>query len=250
MLGIRNLLDRLRGTISSGCDDFNDGCAEDGGMACAWYAKMIEERLRESHGRSDNDLIAEIVTEIGINRTFDEARRWLDERGPDCRSYFAWHVMKYRYGDSESVLRRVFQKILIPDGVVAIRSHVTGRYWCADCIGRDDYRQVLANRDKIDEWEKFAFVENGDGTVSIKAKANGKFLTVEIHGDGRLDARADDIGEWERFELSRSRDGGFYVLRSRANGKCVVVDPESHVLSASADEACECSLLAFVTMRL
>jgi len=47
--------------------------------------------------------------------------------------------------------------------------------------------------------QKFRIVANADGSISLRAKANGKFVTAERAGAGMVYANRTAIGQWEKF---------------------------------------------------
>lgn len=127
-----------------------------------------------------------------------------------------------------------------PCGTVAVRSHSAGQFLCADASGQSDSRPIFANRDRVADRERFVILRNSDGTVSLKAKANGKYLTALINDGGRLVALADKIDAWEKFWMTKRIGGGeHYILRSYANMKYVSVNPDTGWVCASADVADE-----------
>lgn len=151
----------------------------------------------------------------------------------------------------ESGMRRVHSplfmngRVLIPTlrmnwryterGEVTIRAAANGKYLCADDCGNPANRPILANRETASDWERFTVIENMDGSVSFKAKANGRYLSAELNAGGCLNARADIVDGWEKFRLSWR--GDCCVIRSCANGKFVSVMPETSQVVAQADES-------------
>lgn len=113
-----------------------------------------------------------------------------------------------------------------------------GKFLCAD-NGCSQGRPILANREAPSDWERFAMVANDDGTFSLRAHANGKYLSAEIDTDGRLNARADQVDAWEKFWVTRRADDGRYVIQSCANMKFVSIDPQSRQTIAKTDVADE-----------
>ena len=150
----------------------------------------------------------------------------------------------------------VLGKLLIPTldiawqitdrGDVYIRACSNGKYLCADDVGQQTVRPILANKEWSSDWESFTILGNIDGTVSLKSKINGKFLSAEIDLDGRLNARADTIGSWERFSLRKRAQDGLSTLRSCANGKYVSVDPYTGLVAARAEVANEWEWLTII----
>jgi hypothetical protein len=59
---------------------------------------------------------------------------------------------------------------------------------------------LIANRTSIGAWERFQVVANADGTVSLLANANGRYVTAENGGAAALVANRTAIGAWEKFD--------------------------------------------------
>lgn len=128
-------------------------------------------------------------------------------------------------------------------GEVFIQAFSNGEYFCADGEEQETARRIMANRDNPSDWEKFVLNRNADGTISVKAKVNGKFLSVDAEAEGRMNAQADEIREREKFWLAKCEDNGRYVLRSFANMKYVSADPDTGLVAAQSDVAKECEWL-------
>ncbi|MFK0158636.1 xylosidase [Streptomyces sp. NPDC090493] len=60
-------------------------------------------------------------------------------------------------------------------------------------------------------------------TVTLKARANGKYVTTENAGTDPLVANRDSAGTWEKFDQIDLGSGNI-ALRSRANGRIVCAD--------------------------
>jgi len=60
---------------------------------------------------------------------------------------------------------------------------------------------LIANRTAIGGWETFQLLHNGDGSISLRAGANGKYVTAESAGAAALIANRTAIGPWEEFDL-------------------------------------------------
>ena len=60
-------------------------------------------------------------------------------------------------------------------------------------------------------------------TVTLKARANGKYVTAENAGAAALIANRDTAGTWEKFDQI-DLGGGNTALRSRANGRIVCAE--------------------------
>lgn len=121
-----------------------------------------------------------------------------------------------------------------------------GEFLCAEDEKREQVRRILANRDNPSDWERFVLFRNSDGSVSIKAKANGKYLSVEDDSCGRLLAQSDEVREQEKFWLARRVNDGRYVLRSYANMKYASVDHRSGEVAVRAQVVDERELLTIM----
>ena len=66
-------------------------------------------------------------------------------------------------------------------------------------------------------------INNGNGTISLKSKANGKYVCAVIDENNQLLARSNNISLWEQFAPVHVT-GNQYALRSIANGKYVKAD--------------------------
>jgi hypothetical protein len=57
----------------------------------------------------------------------------------------------------------------------------------------------------IGQWEQYSIQSNADGTISIRAFGNGRFVSTELGLErppdqvGVLRARATAIGSWEEY---------------------------------------------------
>ncbi|MFD7668972.1 trypsin-like serine protease [Streptomyces sp. NPDC059788] len=93
--------------------------------------------------------------------------------------------------------------------------------WQGGCFGTDESEtrnSAVATRvDDIGEW-----VRTNVRRLVLKSQANGKYVTAEINDSGnqqgKLRARGDKIGSWQRFTLHDNNDAdGTVSLRSEAN---------------------------------
>ena len=53
---------------------------------------------------------------------------------------------------------------------------------------------LIANRGAIGEWETFALVWHSDGTISVLAAANSRYVTAEAAGTEPLNANRTGLG--------------------------------------------------------
>ncbi|WP_026507129.1 cellulase family glycosylhydrolase [Butyrivibrio sp. MC2013] len=106
---------------------------------------------------------------------------------------------------------------------------------CAENTGADP---LVANKNSCGgAWETLVIVNNADGTISLKSRANDKYVCAVIDEQNQLLARSDSIGTWEKYNLEKISDGS-YALKAVANGKYVCADQnKSSVLYADRDSA-------------
>ena len=62
----------------------------------------------------------------------------------------------------------------------------------------------IANRAAVGAWETFARVNNSDGTISLRATVNNRYVVAENGGAAALIANRTAIGPWEKFSLVAS----------------------------------------------
>ena len=77
-----------------------------------------------------------------------------------------------------------------------------GQYVCAEGGGGGE---VVANRDKAQEWETLALELNegrfrGDSRIALRAY-NGQYVCAEGGGGGEVVANRDKAQEWETFTV-------------------------------------------------
>ncbi len=84
-------------------------------------------------------------------------------------------------------------------GTVTIHG-VSGRFWCAEHADTTTFMDptavVVCNRTAANDWELFDYIDNGDGTFSLKTQ-HGFYVCCEA--DGRIVANRTAIGEYEKF---------------------------------------------------
>ena len=96
-----------------------------------------------------------------------------------------------------------------------------GKYVAAENGGSET---IVANRDNYGgSWETFYLINNDDGTVSIKADANNKYVCAVLDEENQLVPRSDNVGTWEKFQIYKINDSE-YGIRSAENGKYVKAD--------------------------
>ena len=95
--------------------------------------------------------------------------------------------------------------------------------------------ELIANRERIDTWEKFEMFRLPDGKVALRA-CNGKFVGAKLHQHCQLVADLPHMQDWETFTLQQLPDGKFafrafnglyvsaYVNR---NGELIADRPEA-----------------------
>ena len=114
-----------------------------------------------------------------------------------------------------------YNTVKLPNGKYSIKSVVNEKYVAAENGGSDP---IVANRDSYSgSWETFYIVNNDDGTVSIKADANNKYVCAVLDEENQLTPRSNSISTWEKFKIYKINDSE-YGIRSAENGKYVKAD--------------------------
>lgn len=105
--------------------------------------------------------------------------------------------------------------------IVGVNSEGQNKIVCADDGGNNP---LIANRDTYSgSWETLYVVNNGDGTISLRSDANGKYVCAVVDENCQLLARSDSISTWEKFYPEHIKDNQ-YALRAVANNKYVKAD--------------------------
>ncbi|KAL3099193.1 hypothetical protein niasHS_000801 [Heterodera schachtii] len=86
-----------------------------------------------------------------------------------------------------------------------------GKYVCADL---DRQTKLIANKDWNQIWERFTKVDNGDGTISLKAVANSKFVCAEQNLNDSVDGEPR-----QQFGMGKVLCGDHLRKRRGENGK-------------------------------
>jgi hypothetical protein len=60
---------------------------------------------------------------------------------------------------------------------------------------------LIADSTTIGTAQKFDLIYNADGSLSFRARANSKIVTVESAGTQPLIANRTSVGPWEEFDL-------------------------------------------------
>jgi aryl-phospho-beta-D-glucosidase BglC (GH1 family) len=114
-----------------------------------------------------------------------------------------------------------YNTVKLPNGKYSIKSVVNEKYVAAENGGSDP---IVANRDNYSgSWETFYIVNNDDGTVSLKADANNKYVCAVLDEENQLVPRSESVGTWEKFQIYKISDTE-YGLKSAENGKYVKAD--------------------------
>ena len=114
-----------------------------------------------------------------------------------------------------------YNTVKLPNGKYSIKSVVNEKYVAAENGGSDP---IVANRDSYGgSWETFYLINNDDGTVSLKADANNKYVCAVLDEENQLVPRSESVGTWEKFQIYKISDTE-YGLKSAENGKYVKVD--------------------------
>jgi hypothetical protein len=109
------------------------------------------------------------------------------------------------------------QKWRLFGATMGMRAHANGRIVTAASAGT---QPLIANQPVADPWEQFDFVDNTDGTISLRAHANNNYVTA---GATSLMANSTTIGTAQKFDLIFNNNGSF-SLRARANSRLVCAE--------------------------
>ena len=114
-----------------------------------------------------------------------------------------------------------YNTVKLPNGKYSIKSVANEKYVATENGGSDP---IVANRDNYSgSWETFYIVNNDDGTVSLKADANNKYVCAVLDEENQLVPRSESVGTWEKFQIYKISDTE-YGLKSAENGKYVKAD--------------------------
>ena len=114
-----------------------------------------------------------------------------------------------------------YSTVKMANGKYNIKSVANDKYVVAENGGSDP---LIANRDSYSgAWETFFILNNDDGTVSIKAEANNKYVCAVLDEEKQLTPRSDSPSTWEKFKIYKINDKE-YGIRSAENGKYVKAD--------------------------
>jgi hypothetical protein len=98
---------------------------------------------------------------------------------------------------------------------VAFKSLANGKYVAAESGGQ---LPLIANRDAVNGWETFDLQYAGENSFSIRARANGLFVTLDSRG--QLIARDESPSSLDRFQFIDVGQG-YVALRSAVTQKFV-----------------------------
>lgn len=114
-----------------------------------------------------------------------------------------------------------YNTVKLPNGKYSIKSVANEKYVATENGGSDP---IVANRDSYGgSWETFYLINNDDGTVSLKADANNKYVCAVLDEENQLVSRSESVGTWEKFQIYKISDTE-YGLKSAENGKYVKAD--------------------------
>lgn len=114
-----------------------------------------------------------------------------------------------------------YNTVKLPNGKYSIKSVANEKYVATENGGSDP---IVANRDSYGgSWETFYLINNDDGTVSLKADANNKYVCAVLDEENQLVPRSESVGTWEKFQIYKISDTE-YGLKSAENGKYVKAD--------------------------
>ena len=109
----------------------------------------------------------------------------------------------------------------LSNGKYYIQAVANDKLVCAENGGNDS---LAANRDQYSgAWETIIVENNNDGTVSLKAEANNKYVCAVLDEQKQLLPRSDSPSTWEKFRIYKIKDNE-YGIRCVENGKYVKAD--------------------------
>ena len=107
---------------------------------------------------------------------------------------------------------------------VSFKSAVIEKFVSADNFGESN---LIANKNSIGNLAQFIIYNNNDGTVSIQARANNKFLSI-IHDSNNnktlINAKINSIQDCGKFYIEKLKDNKV-ALQSYINHKYIQVNP-------------------------
>jgi parallel beta-helix repeat protein len=98
---------------------------------------------------------------------------------------------------TNAYLWETFELIDRGHDTVALYSHANDTLVTSDPGGHP----LIAKSYGIGPWEQFTKVNNPDGSISLIAGSNGKYVTAENAGASPLVANRNGVGSWEEFDL-------------------------------------------------
>jgi len=102
---------------------------------------------------------------------------------------------------------------------VRLRAHANNLVVNADGSGST----LIANRLVNGAWEEFDVFDAGDGLVSLRSHANGRYVSADLNIGGKLINNRTAVGFWEKFTLSTNADGSV-SLKANSNKKFVTAE--------------------------
>ena len=100
---------------------------------------------------------------------------------------------------------------------VGLRARANGQIVTAESAGA---QPLIANRPVVDGWERFDLVDNSNGSVSLRAQTNGRYVSG---GAASLIADSTILGPAQQFDLIYNNDGSL-SFRARANSLIVAAE--------------------------
>ena len=127
----------------------------------------------------------------------------------------------YLSSNSNSNSGSSYSTTSLSNGKYYIQAVANDKLVCAENGGNDP---LIANRDNYSgAWETIIVENNNDGTVSLKAEANNKYVCAVLDEQKQLLPRSDSPSTWEKFRIYKIKDNE-YGIRCVENGKYVKAD--------------------------
>ncbi|MEU7875593.1 PKD domain-containing protein [Dactylosporangium sp. NPDC049140] len=105
------------------------------------------------------------------------------------------------------------------DGSFSLLSVATGKYLSSNY----GVQPMAADRATIGAWEKFHRIAKYNARASVRANANGRYVTADNGGNSPLIANRTQAGVWEQFDIVDA-GGGYVALFSHANNRFVTAE--------------------------
>jgi hypothetical protein len=119
---------------------------------------------------------------------------------------------------TDSVASAASNSVVAIPSAITMTANANGKFVSAGANGT-----LIASASAAGNAEKFDVQMNADGTISLKDRATGGYVSAERGGAAPLIANRGSVGSWERFRLVDA-GGGMLAIRAAVNGRFVSAD--------------------------